>query len=111
MAWIKPVKPAVERIASAIASPLSAPVLVPLSARSIHVPAVGAVVVSVAPEAVVGSVAASKADAVRLSPAEVIATINSPACAVVNPNVVTVAEATAKVLDVPVSNGVADPPA
>lgn len=111
VAWIRPVRPAVERIASAIANPLSAPVLVPLSALSIHVPAVGAVAVSVAPEAVVGSVAASKAEAERLSPAEVIATISSPACAVVNPSVVTIVEAIAKVLEVPVSSGVADPPA
>ena len=39
----------------------TAPVFVPVSDRSSHVPAVGAVVVSVAPDAVVGSVAASNA--------------------------------------------------
>lgn len=106
-----PVAPAFCRIASAIANPLSAPVFVPLSARSIQVPLVGAVVVSVAPEAVVGSVAASKADVVRLSPQETIATINSPACAVVIVAVVTVPEATASVLAVPASKGaVAEPP-
>lgn len=67
--------------------------------------------VSVAPEAVVGSVAASKAEAERLSPAEVIATISSPACAVLNPAVVTVPLAMARVLAEPVSNGaVAEPP-
>jgi hypothetical protein len=67
-------------------------------------------VVSVAPEAVAGSVAASKAEAVRLSPAEVIATISSPAVAVLNPAVVTVPEATARVLAEPVSKGVDEPP-
>lgn len=84
---------------------------VPLSARSIHVPAVGAVVVSMAPDAVAGSVAASKAEVVRLSPHDTIATINSPACAVVMEAVVTVAEATPSVAAEPVSNGaVAEPP-
>lgn len=110
VAWIVPVAPAVARIASAIASPWSAPVPVPLSARSIQVPLVGAVVVSVAPEAVVGSVAASKAEAVRLSPAEVIATMSSPATAVLKPAVVTVPEATARVLALPVSKGAPEPP-
>jgi hypothetical protein len=110
VAWIVPVAPAVALTASAIASPWSAPVFVPLSARSIHVPLVGAVVVSVAPEAVAGSVAASNAEAVRLSPAEVMATINSPAWAVSNPAVVAVALATARVLAEPVSKGVDEPP-
>lgn len=82
----------------------------PLSARSIHVPAVGAVVVSVAPDAVVGSVAASKAEVVRLSPQDTIATISSLACAVVREAVVTVAEATARVFAEPTSKGVAEPP-
>lgn len=99
------------RTASAIASAWSAPVPVPLSARSIHVPLVGAVVVSVAPEAVVGSVAASKAEVVRLSPQETSATISSPACAVVSDAVVTVWLATPSVLAEPVSKGaVAEPP-
>lgn len=93
-----------------MANPLSAPVLVPLSALSIHVPLVGAVVVSVAPEAVVGSVAASKADVERLSPQETIATINSPASAVVMVPVVTVPEATARVFALPTSNGASEPP-
>lgn len=111
VACIVPVAPAVARTASAMASPWSAPVPVPLSARSIQVPLLGAVVVSVAPDAVVGSVAASKAEAVRLSPALVMATINSPACAVLKPAVVTVALATASVLAEPVSKGVEEPPA
>lgn len=104
-------EPAVARTASAIASPWSAPVPVPLSARSIHVPSVGAVVVSVAPDAVAGSVAASNALVVRLSPHDTIATISSPACAVVNEPVVTVTESAPRVLAEPVSKGeVAEPP-
>lgn len=84
---------------------------VPLSARSIQVPFVGAVVVSVAPDAVVGSVAASKAEVERLSPHDTIPTTSSPACAVVSEAVVAVAEAAPRVLAEPVSNGaVADPP-
>lgn len=66
--------------------------------------------VSVVPDAVVGSVAASNALVVRLSPQETIATINSFACAVVIVPVVTVAEATASVLAVPASKGVEEPP-
>lgn len=99
-------------MASAIASPWSAPVAVPLSARSIQVPAVGAVVVSVAPEAVAGSVAASKAEVVRLSPQLTMATISSPASAVVRLAVATVVEAAPRVAAEPTSNGaVAEPPA
>lgn len=110
VAWIVPVAPAVALIASAIASPWSAPVPVPLSARSIHVPAVGAVVVSVAPLAVAGSVA-SKALVVRLSPHDTIATMSSPACAVVSEPVVTVWEAAPRVLAEPTSKGaVVEPP-
>lgn len=72
---------------------------------------VGAVVVSVAPDAVAGSVAASKAEVERLSPHDTIATISSPACAVVSEPVVAVAEATPRVLAEPASNGaVAEPP-
>jgi hypothetical protein len=82
-----------------------------LSARSIQVPAVGAVVVSVAPDAVAGSVAASKADVVRLSPHETIATMSSPSSAVVREAVVAVADAAPRVLAEPTSNGaVAEPP-
>lgn len=66
--------------------------------------------VSVAPEAVAGSVA-SKAEVERLSPADTIATINSPACAVSSEPVVAVAEATARVFAEPTSKGaVAEPP-
>lgn len=72
---------------------------------------VGAVVVSVAPDAVVGSVAASKALVLRLSPHETIATISSPAWAVVREPVVTVVEAAPRVLAEPTSKGaVAEPP-
>ena len=68
-------------------------------------------VVSVAPEAVAGSVAASNAVVVRLSPHDTIATINSPGWAVVSEPVVTVCEATPSVLAEPVSKGeVAEPP-
>lgn len=63
-----------------------------------------------APLAVVGSVAASNAEALRLSPALVIATISSPFCAVVSEPVVAVADATASVFADPVSNGVNPPP-
>lgn len=70
----------------------------------------GAVVVSVVPDAVVGSVAASKADVVRLSPHDTIATMSSLACAVVREAVVTVAEAAPRVLAEPVSKGVEEPP-
>lgn len=73
-------------------------------------PAVGAVVVSVAPDAVAGSVAASKALVVRLSPHDTIATINSFACAVVRVPVVAVTEAAPNVFADPVSKGVAEPP-
>ena len=66
--------------------------------------------VSVVPDAVAGSVAASNAEVVRLSPQETIATINSFDCAVVIVPEVTVAEATASVLAVPVSKGVEEPP-
>ena len=71
----------------------------------------GAVVVSVAPLAVAGSVAASKALVVNASPHDTIATSNSPAWAVVIVPVVTVPLATARVLAVPASKGaVAEPP-
>ena len=67
--------------------------------------------VSVAPEAVVGSVAASNALVVRLSPHDTIATISSPFCAVVREAVVTVWDAEPRVLAEPTSKGaVALPP-
>jgi hypothetical protein len=106
-----PVDPAVARTASAMARVESAPVPVPLSARSIQVPLAGAVVVSVAPDAVVGSVAASNDEVAKLSPPDTIATMSSPACAVVSEPVVTVPDATARVFAEPTSNGaVAEPP-
>lgn len=57
-----------------------------------------------------GSVAASKALVVRLSPQETIATINSLACAVVRVPVVTVVDAAPRVLAEPVSKGTDAPP-
>ncbi len=95
--------PAVARTASAIATPVSAPVFVFASKRSIHVPFVGAVVVSVAPDAVVGSVAASNALAVYWSPIATIATISSPATAVLKVPVCGVLPGTPCTAEVPVS--------
>jgi hypothetical protein len=72
-----PVAPANRLTASATANPVSAPEFDPRSKRSIHVPAVGSVVVFVAPDAVEGSVAASNNDVNELSPCATIATSNS----------------------------------
>lgn len=62
--------------------PVSAPVFVPASWRSVHVPITGSVVVSTPAEAPVGLVAAANPDVVELSPWATMATSNAFSAAV-----------------------------
>lgn len=91
-------------MASAIANLTFLAAVSPESTLSIHVPFVGAVVVSVAPDAVVGSVAASNADAAEFEGEQAAATKSVEALAVVNVDVVPVVLAAPSVLDDATSN-------
>ena len=64
---------------------VSAPVVVTLSARSIHAVVEGAVVVSVAPEAPIGVVTLLNANHAASCPPAAMATIRSSSCVVVSP--------------------------